>query len=43
MAAAAVDSGLAYPESPYDADDVPYPCKGCGEVELIFLFWCLGH
>ncbi|GCB22712.1 beta-chimaerin [Aspergillus awamori] len=22
----------AYPESPMDQDDIPYPCKGCGEI-----------
>ncbi|ETN43640.1 uncharacterized protein HMPREF1541_02799 [Cyphellophora europaea CBS 101466] len=32
MAAAAVDPGMTYPDSPYDAEDVPYPCKGCGEI-----------
>ncbi|KPI43447.1 Beta-chimaerin [Cyphellophora attinorum] len=32
MAAAAVESGNPYPESPYDADDVAFPCKGCGEI-----------
>ncbi|PWY94885.1 Rho GTPase activator Rga [Aspergillus sclerotioniger CBS 115572] len=22
----------AYPESPMDQDDIPFPCKGCGEI-----------
>lgn len=27
------------PDSPQDMDDVPYPCKGCGEVRQIPLFF----
>lgn len=27
-----MESPAGYPESPMDQDDIPYPCKGCGEV-----------
>jgi hypothetical protein len=30
-----MESPGAYPESPSEQDDVVYPCKGCGEVELL--------
>ncbi|RMZ88124.1 hypothetical protein DV736_g4642, partial [Chaetothyriales sp. CBS 134916] len=33
MATSSLDPGLGqYPDSPLDVDDVPYPCKGCGEI-----------
>ncbi|KAB8078142.1 hypothetical protein BDV29DRAFT_20951 [Aspergillus leporis] len=27
-----MESPAAYPESPMEQDDVPFPCKGCGEI-----------
>lgn len=30
--ATAMESPMAFPESPMDPDDVAYPCKGCGQV-----------
>ncbi|KAE8148922.1 hypothetical protein BDV25DRAFT_157244 [Aspergillus avenaceus] len=27
-----MDSPAVYPESPMEQDDVPFPCKGCGEI-----------
>ncbi|KAK2784900.1 Rho-type gtpase-activating protein [Onygenales sp. PD_12] len=27
-----MESPTGYPESPSDLDDIPYPCKGCGEI-----------
>lgn len=27
-----MESSAGYPDSPMDQDDVPYLCKGCGEV-----------
>lgn len=27
-----MDMSAVYPDSPLEQDDVPFPCKGCGEV-----------
>ncbi|KAL1969361.1 hypothetical protein VTN77DRAFT_9554 [Rasamsonia byssochlamydoides] len=27
-----MESPAGYPESPMDVDDIPFPCKGCGEI-----------
>ena len=27
-----MESSAGLPESPMEADDIAYPCKGCGEV-----------
>lgn len=31
------------PESPMDGEDAVYPCKGCGEVCIVTLAFCIGH
>jgi hypothetical protein len=30
--ATAIESPVAFPESPMDAEEAAYPCKGCGNV-----------
>lgn len=30
--ATAMESPMAFPESPMEGDDIAYPCKGCGQV-----------
>jgi hypothetical protein len=27
-----MELGVGYPDSPMEAEDAAYPCKGCGEV-----------
>jgi hypothetical protein len=31
-----MESPADYLDSPMDADDIPYPCKGCGEVRCFY-------
>lgn len=33
-----MESAAAHPEPAIDQDDIPYPCKGCGEVCALILF-----
>lgn len=34
MMATAMESPMAFPDSPMDPDDAAYPCKGCGQVRI---------